>query len=81
MNLLAIGWSTPPLGAVCSAHWFSFAYFFIFRKKKEASQKTKKKLQRATTTAHIFTPLIATTFIMVYWMVGMFNVMNPEMQE
>ena len=64
-----------------SVHTNSVLQTFFSRKKKEASEKTKKKLERATTTAHMFTPLIATTFIVVYWMIGMFNGMNPEMQE
>ena len=38
---------------------------------------TKKKLIMATSVAHTFSPMIAISFIGIYWIIGMNNVINP----
>ena len=43
----------------------------------EAGEKTKKKLSMAIGMAHVVNPLIAIGFIIIYWIVGMNNNMNP----
>ena len=43
--------------------------------------KTERRLRRAIVVAHFISPVIATTFAVVYWMIGMFNVMYPDMQQ
>ena len=50
------------------------------RKQLSAEEKTKKKLALAMAMAHMVNPLIAILFIIIYWIVGMYNNMNPEMQ-
>ena len=53
----------------------------ISSKAEEQGVKTERRLRRATIVAHYISPTVATTFAVVYWMVGMFNVMYPDMQE
>ena len=48
-----------------------------FRKEKEAGLKNLKKLKNATKVAHFISPTIASTFVVVYWIVGMYNAKNP----
>jgi hypothetical protein len=46
----------------------------------EAGKKNEKKLARATTLAHTLSPSIAVTFVAVYGLAGIYNVMNPDIQ-
>ena len=49
----------------------------IASKSEEKTEKTEQRLRRATMVAHFVSPLIATSFAVVYWVVGMYNVMHP----
>ena len=49
----------------------------IASKSEEKTEKTERRLRRATMVAHFVSPLVATTFAVVYWVVGMYNVMHP----
>ena len=46
-------------------------------KSEEQTEKTERRLRRATMVAHFVSPLVATTFAVVYWVIGMYNVMHP----
>ena len=48
------------------------------RKQKESTARTRRKLAMATSVAHKLNPLIALGFIFVYWVIGMNNVINPD---
>jgi hypothetical protein len=52
----------------------------VNRKAREAGERNERKLARAVNVGHYLSPIIAITFIVVYWMVGMYNVMNPDFQ-
>ena len=49
----------------------------IASKSEEKIEKTERRLRRATMVAHFVSPLVATTFAVVYWVIGMYNVMHP----
>ena len=48
---------------------------------EEQSKRTERRLRRATVVAHYISPIVAFTFAVVYWVIGMFNVMYPSMQQ
>jgi hypothetical protein len=50
------------------------------RKEREAGERNQRKLARAIKVGHYLSPIIAITFVVVYWMVGMYNVINPDLQ-
>ena len=56
-----------------------FAKILPTRKAEEQGLKTERRLRRATMVAHIVSPIVATTFAIVYWVIGMYNVTHPEM--
>ena len=49
------------------------------RKAEEQGWKTERRLRRAIMVAHIVSPIVATTFAIVYWVIGMYNVTYPKM--
>ena len=53
----------------------------IARNAEEQGEKTERKLRRATIVAHFVSPIVAITFAVVYWVIGMYNVMYPGMQD
>ena len=55
--------------------------YFVSSKAKEQGKKTERRLRRATVVAHYISPIVAFTFAVVYWVIGMFNVMYPSMQQ
>ena len=56
-----------------------FAKILPTRKAEEQGLKTERRLRRATMVAHIVSPIVATTFAIVYWVIGMYNVTYPKM--
>merc|ERR1712130_682005 len=44
---------------------------FYESKAEEHTIKTERRLRRATVMAHFISPIVATTFAVVYWMIGM----------
>jgi Na+-driven multidrug efflux pump len=52
----------------------------VNRKAREAGERNQRKLDRAINVGHYLSLIIAITFIVVYWMVGMYNVINPDLQ-
>ena len=55
--------------------------YFVSSKAEEQGKKTERRLRRATVVAHYISPIVAFTFAVVYWVIGMFNVMYPSMQQ
>ena len=53
----------------------------IARNAEEQGEKIERKLRRATIVAHFVSPIVAITFAVVYWVIGMQNVMYPGMQQ
>ena len=49
------------------------------RRAAQASQRTERKLELATAMGHYGSPVIAMTFVVVYWVVGMYHSINPWM--
>ena len=49
-------------------------------KSEEQTEKTERRLRRATMVAHLISPLVAAAFAVVYWVIGMYNVMYPDTQ-
>ena len=49
----------------------------LARNSKQQAEQTEQRLRRATMVAHLISPLVATTFAVVYWVIGMYNVMFP----
>ena len=58
-----------------------FALKFVSSKAEEQGAKTERRLRRATLVAHYVSPIVAVTFAVVYWVIGMINVMYPSMQQ
>ena len=58
-----------------------FAVKFVSSKAEEQGVKTERRLRRATLVAHYVSPIVAVTFAVVYWVIGMINVMYPSMQQ
>ena len=56
-----------------------FSKILQTRKAEEQGLKTERRLRRATLVAHIVSPIVATTFAIVYWVIGMYNVTYPKM--
>ena len=56
-----------------------FAKILLTRKAEDQGLKTERRLRRATMVAHIVSPIVATTFAIVYWVIGMYNVTYPKM--
>ena len=65
---------------VCLNQSITYEYF-VSRKAQEQGKKTERRLRRATIVAHYISPIVAVTFAVVYWVIGMFNVMYPSMQQ
>ena len=57
-------------------NWWS-NWPIIASKSEEKTEKTERRLRQATMVAHFVSPLVATTFAVVYWVIGMYNVMHP----
>ena len=53
----------------------------IARNAEEQGEKIERKLRRATIVAHFVSPIVAITFAVVYWVIGMYNVIYPGMQQ
>ena len=51
------------------------------RLEEKAGEANRRKLERARDVAKKLNPLIAVMFIMVYWLVGMYNVWDPQMRQ
>ena len=66
--------------SVCFSRSIIFEYF-VSSKAEEQGKKTERRLRRATIVAHYISPIVAVTFAVVYWVIGMFNVMYPSMQQ
>ena len=66
--------------SVCLSRSIIFEYF-VSSKAEEQGKKTERRLRRATVVAHYISPIVAFTFAVVYWIMGMFNVMYPSMQQ
>ena len=66
--------------SVCLSQNIIFEYF-VSSKAEEQGKKTERRLRRATIVAHYISPIVAVTFAVVYWVIGMFNVMYPSMQQ
>ena len=47
------------------------------RNSEQQAKETERRLRRAKMVAHLVSPLVAATFAIVYWVVGMYNVMFP----
>ena len=56
-------------------------YDYFARNAEEQGEKTEQKLRQATIVAHFVSPIVAITFAVVYWIIGMYNVMYPGMQQ
>ena len=55
--------------------------YCVSSKAEEQGKKNERRLRRATIVAHYISPIVAFTFAVVYWVIGMFNVMYPSMQQ
>ena len=53
----------------------------IARNAEEQGEKIERKLRRATIVAHFVSPIVAITFAVVYWVIGMYNVTYPGVQQ
>ena len=62
-------------------HLIARRRLLIARNAEEQGEKTERKLRRATIVAHFVSPIVAITFAVVYWVIGMQNVMYPGMQQ
>ena len=78
-NLNILGKCHKVLLKYCLLATEHFARIFQSRKAEDQGLKTERRLQRATMVAHIVSPIVATTFAIVYWVIGMYNVTYPKM--
>ena len=53
----------------------------IARNAEEQGAKTERRLRQATILAHFVSPVVAITFAVIYWAIGMYNVIHPDMQR
>ena len=56
-------------------------YDYFARNAEEQGEKTEQRLRQATLVAHFVSPIVAITFAVVYWIIGMYNIMYPGMQQ
>ena len=56
-------------------------YDYFARNAEEQGEKTEQRLRQATLVAHFVSPIVAITFAVVYWIIGMYTVMYPGMQQ
>ena len=66
--------------SVCLNQIITYDYS-VSSKAEEQGKRTERSLRRATVVAHYISPIVAVTFVVVYWVIGMFNVMYPSMQQ
>ena len=55
--------------------------YFVSSKAKEQGKKTERRLRRATIVAHYISPIVAVIFALVYWVIRMFDVVSPSLQQ
>ena len=66
--------------SVCLNQIITYDYS-VSSKAEEQGKRTERRLRRATVVAHYISPIVVVTFAVVYWVIGMFNVMYPSMQQ
>ena len=55
-------------------------FHHLCRREAASSSWTKRKLVLATRVAHYINPLVAIIFMVIYWIFGMYENLNPEVQ-